>query len=253
MPTILISGAGSGIGRATARRLSRTGGTVVLCDIDAAALTETASLCDGAAAISACVLDVTDAPAVQSVLDAAVARFGRIDAIVTAAGIAVPGHLVAMPADQWRRTIEINLFGTYNFARPGAAHMLGAGGGSFIALASDAALRGVGDYSAYCASKHAVLGLVRSMALEYGQSGIRANAVCPGFVETPMADALLKDCSDEQRQALKDANPSGRFARAEEVAAVIEHLISPEMAYVNGIAYSIDGGLTAGAFAGRRA
>lgn len=253
MPTILISGAGSGIGRATARRLSRTGGTLVLCDINAAALTETASLCEDAGAVSTRVVDVTDAPAVQSVLDAAIAQFGRIDAIVTAAGIAMPGHLVEMPADQWRRTIEINLFGTYNFARPGAAHMLRSGGGSFIALASDAALRGVGDYSAYCASKHAVLGLVRSMALEYGQFGVRANAVCPGFVETPMADALLRGCSDEQRQALKNANPSGRFARAEEVASVIEHLISTEMTYVNGIAYSIDGGLMAGAFAGRRA
>lgn len=253
MATILITGAGSGIGRATACRMARVGAAVVLCDRDASAVAETAGLCSGAAAVSTCVVDVTDAPAADAAIDAAVARFGRVDAVVTAAGIAEPGPLTEMPAEQWRRTIEINLFGTYNFARPGVAHMLRAGGGSFVALASDAALRGVDGYSAYCASKHAVLGLVRSMALEYGQFGVRSNAICPGFVETPMAEALLKDYTAAQRRAFEEANPSGRFARPEEVAAVVEHLISPEMAYVNGIAYSIDGGLTAGAFAGRRA
>ncbi len=223
----------------------------MLCDLDNAALEITAAACPGAAGIMTESLDVTDDAKVAGLLTRAHERFGRIDVIVTAAGIARSGWLDEMAPELWRRIVEVNLFGTYSFARPGG-ELLAENGGAFVALASDAGLRGAGKYTAYSASKHAVVGLVRSMALEYGHRGVRANAVCPSFVETPMAEALLKDVSEAQRQAYRDGNPTGRFARPEEVASAIAALVSPAMSYVNGTALSVDGGLTAGSYPGKR-
>jgi NAD(P)-dependent dehydrogenase (short-subunit alcohol dehydrogenase family) len=153
-----------------------------------------------------------------------------------------------MPEAEWHRIIAVNLTGTYLLARHTIPHLLVRGGGNFVAISSDAGLRGSVGFAAYCASKHAVVGLVRCMALDYGRQGVRSNAVCPSFVDTPMADGLLANPNLPDRRAFERRAPLGRFARPEEVAEAIAHLASPEASYTNGMLYVIDGGTTAGTF-----
>ena len=247
--TIVISGAASGIGLATAERFARQKANLVLIDIDQAALGKAEErLAEFGATIELSVADVTSADQIGGCVDAARSRFGAMDTLVAAAGVAMAGPFLDMSENHYRKIMDVNFMGTLNIARKGIPALIESGGGSFVAIASDAALRGVPGYAAYCASKHAVLGLVKSLALEFSRQNVRSNAVCPGFVETPMADALLADYSEVARKRLRNGNPIGRYARPEEIAAVIDHLSSPEQSYVNGMSYSIDGGSTAGPF-----
>lgn len=244
----VITGAASGIGRAVATRFVQRGASVVLCDWDPVRLEEVATALPQASVLT-CKLDVTEADAMEACISAALDRFKKVTNAIACAGIAETGRLTEMSATKWRRIIEVNLFGTYLLAKNAVPAIIESGGGTFVAIASDAALRGFIDYSAYCASKHAVLGLIRSMALEYGRQGVRSNAVCPSFVDTPMSRRLLEGVSTDQIEKYKRSNPLGRFATAEEVAAVVQHLSSPEQGFVNGMFYAIDGGLTAGPYA----
>lgn len=153
-----------------------------------------------------------------------------------------------MELEAWDRVIGVNLTGTFLTARHTIPAIESSGGGSFVAISSDAGLQGASGFGAYCASKHGVVGLVRSLALDHGPAGVRCNAVCPGFVETPMADRIFAGTEPDERHRWEETVPLGRFARPEEVAEVVAHLTSDQARYTNGITYSIDGGSTAGYF-----
>ncbi|MCY1520606.1 2-(S)-hydroxypropyl-CoM dehydrogenase [compost metagenome] len=154
------------------------------------------------------------------------------------------------PRKDWDFQIAVNLTGTYLLSKYAMKTFVEQNAGAFVAVSSDAGVRGASGYAAYCASKHGVIGLVRCLALDYGALGIRANAVCPGFVQTKMMDQLFAEAENpeaEKKSYMKEV-PLGRFADPQEVGKVIFHLCSEDAAYTNGIIYSIDGGVTAGHF-----
>lgn len=245
---VIVTGAASGIGRAVAKGLAKRARALVLIDLDANGLAQTESDTAPCGAETLVELaNVTSSDNLGASIERASKMFGRVDTVISAAGIASAGKLVEMQERDWLEIINVNLVGTYLLAKHSIPYMISSDGGSFTAIASDAGVRGVAGYSAYCASKHAVIGLIKCMALEYARFGVRSNAICPGFVETPMAERLLRSASNEQREAYRMANPSGRFGRPEEIASVVAHLSDPEQSYVNGNIYTIDGGLTAGA------
>jgi meso-butanediol dehydrogenase/(S,S)-butanediol dehydrogenase/diacetyl reductase len=142
-----------------------------------------------------------------------------------------------------------NLNGAFYLARYTIPFLIQSRG-TFTAISSDAGVQAAAGFAAYIASKHALNGMVKSMALDYGKHGVRCNAVCPAFVETPMADALLKDASAAELAYYRGIVPLGRFATPDEVAAAVAHITSSEASYVNGLMYRLDGGSTAGYYLG---
>ncbi|WP_174769935.1 SDR family NAD(P)-dependent oxidoreductase [Paraburkholderia hayleyella] len=245
----LITGAASGIGRASALALARRGANVALVDLDLERLQvvrDEVAACGGE--VLALRASVTHSADLQAAVQEAARAFGGLHTVVAAAGIARRGRVTDIDEDEWDQVVDVNLRGVFLLARHAIGHMIESGGGSFVAVSSDAGLRGSIGYAAYSASKHAVIGLVRCLALDYAREGIRSNAVCPGFVETPMADELFADNPRYDRAFYESRMPLGRLARAEEVANVIAHLSSPEASYTNGMFYTVDGGTTAGTF-----
>ncbi|AYC32999.1 SDR family oxidoreductase [Pseudomonas cavernae] len=245
----LITGAASGIGRATAELFSTQGYHVCLLDIQLAPLEALASeiISSGGQAL-ALKTDTTCSADLQYAVAQTLDAWGRLDAVVSAAGIARQGLVTEMSEDGWERMLAVNLTGTFLLARHTIPALLQNGAGSFVAVSSDAGVRGSAGFAAYCASKHGVVGLVRCLALDYGPRGIRSNVVCPGFVETPMADELLAAEGAAEKRFYESQVPLGRFARADEVAQAILHLSSSQASYTNGMLYVIDGGNTAGTF-----
>lgn len=245
----VVTGAASGIGRETALALARRGAAVALLDRDGAKTKAVAEeITRGGGIALALATDVADSAQMKAAIDKAAASHGGLDTVVAAAGIAITGSVLQMTEADWHRTIAVNLTGPYLTARHAVPHLLERGGGSYVAISSDAGIRGSMGFAAYCASKHAVIGLVRCLALDHGHQGIRSNAVCPSFVDTPMADQLLSDDNVPEKTFYERRVPLGRFARAAEVARVILHLSSPEASYTNGMFYVIDGGTTAGTY-----
>lgn len=245
----VVTGAASGIGRATALALARRGAAVALLDCDGAraqALADEIGQAGGRAL--AIVADVADSAQVKSAIDQSARTHGGLDTVVAAAGIALTGSVLQMAEADWHRTIAINLTGPYLTARHAMPLLLARGGGSYVAISSDAGIRGSMGFAAYCASKHAVVGLVRCLALDHGHQGVRSNAICPSFVDTPMADRLLADDNVPEKSFYERRVPLGRFAQAEEVARVVLHLSSAEASYTNGMFYVVDGGTTAGTY-----
>jgi NAD(P)-dependent dehydrogenase (short-subunit alcohol dehydrogenase family) len=244
-----VTGAASGIGRATALRLASRGAAVGLFDHAADGLRETARLIRAAGGN---VLEITGDVAVLDDVEAAVSRtsseLGSLRTVVGCAGVEVMGTIPDMAVDDWHKVIAVNLTGIFHTARAAIPRLVEAGGGALVAMSSDAGVQGAASFGAYCASKHGVIGLVRSLALDHGPQHVRCNAVCPGFVETPMAERIFAGTTQEEREAWARTVPLGRFAQPEEVAASIAFLSSDEAAYVNGHAYVLDGGATAGYF-----
>lgn len=245
----LVTGAGSGIGRATALRLAERGAAVALFDRDADGLAATAAAIrdDGGSALELSG-DVSEEGDVAAAVERAVAELGPLRTVVACAGIEVTGTAPEMELADWHRVLAVNLTGVFLTARQAIPALVAAGGGSFVALSSDAGVQGASGFAAYCASKHGVIGLVRSLALDHGPEGVRCNVVCPGFVETPMADRLFAGAPSGERERWQRLVPLGRFAQPQEVAASIAFLSSPEGRYVNGQVHVIDGGSTAGYF-----
>lgn len=243
----LVTGGGSGIGRETAVVLARRGVRVMVVDRDEAAAAEAASaiVADGGEAGSMRV-DVTVADDTRAMVDAAVARFGRLDFAVNSAGIGgVRARTADYPQDVWEMTIAVNLTGVWLSMKHEIPAMLAGGGGSIVNIASVAGVLGYPHYGAYSASKHGVIGLTRTAALEYARSGIRVNAVCPAFTRTPMVDALTGG-STEHEQKLADAIPIGRLGTVAEVAESIAYLCSDGARFTNGHSLVLDGGLSIG-------
>jgi NAD(P)-dependent dehydrogenase (short-subunit alcohol dehydrogenase family) len=186
--------------------------------------------------------DVTSESDVEAFAAAVRERFGRVDAVVNNAGIACISPLEDTPLDVWRAVIEVNLTGPFLISRAFGRMMLRAGSGAIVNIASVAGLRGVADRAAYNTSKHGLVGLTRTLAVEWGGRGVRVNAVCPGWVKTPMDDASQGEGAYGDTD-ITDHVPLGRFATPDDVAQAVAFLADPAKAsFVNGVMLSVDGG-----------
>jgi len=234
---VLVTGGGSGIGRAIAQAFADQGDHVTICGRRAAALAETAKGRD----ITTRIADVTSEADIAALFDK------PFDVVVANAGVGAPSPVAKMPLEMWQNIIDTTLTSVFLTFREALRDM--APGGRLIAIGSTASKQGGNNIAAYSAAKHGVLGLVRSTAIEVARKGITCNAVCPGFVDTPMADAAAdalatrKSISTEDAMAKLNArNPMGRLITPDEVASTVLYLASPGAAAINGHAVMISGG-----------
>jgi NAD(P)-dependent dehydrogenase (short-subunit alcohol dehydrogenase family) len=244
--TALVTGGGSGIGRDAACAFARAGAHVVVADIDQAGGEETVALIDGMSGTGMFVrADVSRAGDVENIVNAAVAAYGSLDCAFNNAGI--QGEL-SQTADcseeNWDRVTEINLKGVWLCMKYEIAQMLKQGSGAIVNNSSNFGLVGSQGMPAYSASKHGVIGLTKTAALEYAQTGIRINAVCPGPVQTPLVDKIVER-QPEIVDAIIEREPIGRMGQPEEIARAVVWLCSPEASFIIGVALPVDGGFVA--------
>ncbi len=243
----LITGAGSGIGRATARLFATEGAEVAVADIDAAAAEATVAMIEAdrgrAAAFS---VDVTDPASTEVLARGVIARFGRIDVLFNNAGIAGVGVLHETSVESWDRVIAVNVRGVFLVARAVLPSMIAAGRGSIINMSSTIAEIGLANRASYAASKGAVLSLTRQMQADYAASGIRVNALLPGTIHTPFVDRYLAESYDDPvagLETLKKRQLTGDLGQPEDVAAAALFLASDESRFVLGSGMFVDGGV----------
>ncbi|MCU1380542.1 MAG: short-chain dehydrogenase/reductase [Acidimicrobiales bacterium] len=232
----LVTGGTSGLGQACADRFRSEGATVVTLDISKGA--------DH-------VVDVRDEAAVQAAVDAVVAEHGRLDVVVNSAGVpgGGPVHLVAL--DDFERVIGVNLTGTFLVSKHALRHMLGQRSGSIINIASIEGIEGTEGGSSYNASKGGVVLLTKNMAVDYGAAGIRVNAICPGFIDTPMFRGVMdSEGMTTHKETYRKQHKLQRFGRPDEIAGAAYFLASDDSSFVTGHALVVDGGFTAGMRAG---
>jgi NAD(P)-dependent dehydrogenase (short-subunit alcohol dehydrogenase family) len=246
----VVTGAGGGIGRASAVALAEAGYVVVGADLDAASAEQTAKLCGrGAVGLRA---DVTSMEDVVDLVAHAFSLHGRLDAAVNNAGIAPPKRAFTdVSEEEFERVMAVNLAGVWRCMRAEIPRMLEGSGGSIVNISSRTGLSGSPGRAPYSASKHGVLGLSRSAALEYGALGIRVNSICPGTIRTDIVEAAVPDTPD--RDAMLGAGSAlGRMGEPEEIAATVVWLCSDASSYVNGTEIAVDGGVTRGYSGNRR-
>ena len=243
----LVTGAGSGIGRATAIAFAAEGASVVLADIDTVGNEETARLvAEHGARVLSVKCDVTSSSDIQSVIEQTVQEFGRLDVAFNNAGIEQPpAPLVDISEDDWSRLLDIDLRSAFLCMKYEIPAMLEHGGGSIVNTSSGAGVVGIRGQAAYVAAKHGLIGLTKSAALDYAAQGVRVNAICPGIIETPMMDRFSGGTS-EGRARVIGQEPVGRMGRPEEIASAVLWLSSDLGAFATGHAMVIDGGQTAG-------
>ncbi|MDF3062588.1 MAG: NAD-dependent dehydratase [Microvirga sp.] len=238
-----VTGAGAGIGRATALAFARLGGAVAATDIDEASAQETAQAIAGEGGRAAAFqLDVAVEADVDRVVGEAVERLGSIDVLVNNAGIGARMATVDMPTERWQRVVDVGLNGAFYCSRAAGRHMVARGGGAVVNVSSIMGLTGGGLYPnpAYHAVKGALVNLTRALALEWAPHGVRVNAVAPAFVKTRLVEPLMADPA--MAKALIEATPLGRLVEAEEVAAAIVFLSSDAAAMITGHTLPVDGG-----------
>ena len=239
--TIAVTGGGSGIGEAIVRRLASEGANVAILDSDETSAARVAAAVDGARAFRA---DVTDAAVLVEVFAQVAGEFGGLHGAVNNAGVGGPFVASAdYPLEWWDRIVAINLSGVFYSLRAQLPHLVAQGGGAIVNMASICGLVGQAGTAGYVATKHAIIGLTKTIALEYGAQGIRCNAVCPTYVRTPLTLAELKDA--EVWAQLDARHATGHCASPEDVAAMTVFLLSDEARSVTGSAHLVDGGITA--------
>ena len=240
----LVTGAASGIGRASAIRLASEGATVLLADINSDGLAETVNALPEGANSDTFELNVTDSAACNAAVEACVSKFGKLDILCNIAGIALCDNLTNITDEQWHRAVAINLDGVFFMCRAALPHLLETKG-NIVNMSSSAGLVGQAYNSAYCATKAGVLMFSKSLAIEYGKQGVRVNAVCPGFVKTPLS-ANFNMPENVDMDLMAKLMPLSEGAEPEEVAASVAYLASDEARFITGIGLPIDGAQTAG-------
>ena len=237
----LITGAGQGIGEATALKFAREGAVVVVCDLKLAQVEAVAQACRTAGAqADGYVMDVTDRAQVDAVVAEVIATRGRIDVLVNNAGITQDARLQKMTLEQFDQVIDVNLRGVFHCAQAVAGHMTDQGSGVILNASSIVGLYGNFGQTNYAATKFGVIGFTKTWARELSPKGVRVNAVCPGFITTPM----LATVPDKVLEDLAAKVPLKRLGQAEEIANTYAFLASDEASYINGAVIEVDGGLT---------
>ena len=237
----IITGSARGIGQATALKFAAEGAKVVVCDLDRKAVDEVvAEIVAARGQAIGFTVNVTDKASIAAMVMGVTDKYGRIDVLVNNAGIVDDAMLRKMTDDQFERVIDVNLKGTYNCARAVVDIMIAQGAGVILNASSVVGLYGNFGQTNYAASKFGVIGMAKTWARELGRKGIRANAVCPGFVET----TILKSIPQKVLQAMIDRVPLGRLAKPEEIANTYAFLASDEASYINGAVIEVSGGAT---------
>ena len=245
---IIVTGGGSGIGAASARMFAAEGAMVGLCDLDAAGIDAVVSdiQANGGDALGQ-VADVSSSNQVEAFVKAVISRFGRLDGLFSNAGISGRGTVVEMSEADFDTTLSVNVGGAFLCAKHAVPHLTSAGGGSIVMTASELALVGSRNNAAYTASKAALIGMARSMALDHARDGIRVNVLCPGPIETPMLRRSIERHADSAayEQMILDETPLHRIGQPEEIARVALFLLSDDSSYMTGSTVVVDGGATA--------
>lgn len=237
---VLVTGSAMGIGLACAEAFAKAGATIIMADIKKPIEQATKLVEQGMKAV-AYRCDVSDTHAVEEMIKWIVSNYGRLDAALNNAGIQTPQRPMAEITDEeFDRTVAVDFKGVWNCMRYEIKQMLVQGGGAIVNTSSQGGVTGFPGQAAYIACKHAVIGLTRTAAIDYAAKGIRINAVCPGVIRTPMAEELLNNNPELEKELLRDI-PAGRMGRPQEIANAVLWLCSPESSFVDGHALLVDG------------
>jgi NAD(P)-dependent dehydrogenase (short-subunit alcohol dehydrogenase family) len=242
---VVVTGAGSGIGRGVARLLAGEGAAVVAFDLDEPALIAVVEAIDSERGRAvACVGDVTRSEDCRRGVDEAVARFGRLDVVVNSAGIIRRADVVGTTEDEWDRVMDVNAKSIFLFGKHAVPLMAAAGGGSIVNIASGWGLKGGANAAAYCASKGAAVLLTRAMAIDHGPQNIRVNAICPGDTDTPMLRDEARQLGESEAAFLADAaaRPLARLGTPQDMAQAVLFLASDRSGWITGATLVVDGG-----------
>jgi meso-butanediol dehydrogenase / (S,S)-butanediol dehydrogenase / diacetyl reductase len=241
----LITGGGTGLGAAIAKRFSSNGADVVITGRRKNCLEKVAAE-TGAIVIPG---DVTDKNHLSQVVETAVKTFGGLDIVIANAGIISGGDVISADVNDWQGIIDTNLTGAMLTAKAALPALIKKGGGAIVNISSVAGLMGVAEAAAYCTTKSALLGLTRSMAIDYGNHGIRVNSLCPGWFRSEMSDMEMAELAKEKRITIEEAIkrvtqylPLKRMADPDEIASCVEFLASDMASYITGTILTADGG-----------